>query len=307
MKLHDRFDHSLEARSEFVLESEWKLVLYILLTVFGFCFASSSISISDFSEFPGADLKPFVVQGAQHETDKVEVATVKESRLVIQSYSYDRVIPFKRYVPLDRVDELSREDFKKLILDSTPRALRKRLVRYIDHALTYSEKHQVDPFWVISVMWTESHFKNSARSFVNARGLMQIMPATGHEISTKLKFTKTKKQTRRILRKPRYNIEMGAYYLNKLMKRLWHNPVLATVAYNMGPNWVKRRIQKRKQVGNRNNYLDKVTRAYFRLTKNYVAYTKTTPRPFTKTFVAINRVAPAKHSELLALNEISFL
>ncbi|MCK5882586.1 MAG: lytic transglycosylase domain-containing protein [Bacteriovoracaceae bacterium] len=306
MKLDNRLNHSLDLRGEFVLESEWKLVLYILLTVFGFCFASSGISVSDFSEFPSND-KTFVVQGAPLDSDRVQGAVVNPTASTFQSYSYDKVVPFKRFVALERVDELSRSDFKNIILTSTPHSLRKRLVRYIDHALKYSEKHNVDPFWVISVMWTESHFKNSARSYVNARGLMQIMPATGHEISTKLKFTKTKKQTRRLLRRPRYNIEMGAYYLNKLMKGLWHNPILATVAYNMGPNWVKRRIKKRMRVGNRNKYLDKVTKAYFRLTRNYVAYTKTTPRPFTKTFVAINRIAPNKHSNLLALDEISFL
>ncbi len=290
-----------------MLEREWRYVLYLLLTAFGFSILCSSISISDFSEMPRSDLKPFIVQNSKSDTNKQFSQQKETTQQSLTTYSYDYAVPFKRHIDLDRVDELSADQLKELILKSTPRALRGRLARYIDLALIYSQKHKVDPFWVIAVMWTESHFKNSAKSHVNARGLMQIMPATGHEISRKLRFAKTWNQTHQVLRRPRYNIEMGAYYLNRLMKRLWNNPTLATVAYNMGPNWVKSRIKRKKHVGNRNQYLNKVTRAYNRLTRSYVEYTKNTPRPFTQTFVALNRTTKKGNSDLIALNDISFL
>ena len=59
-----------------------------------------------------------------------------------------------------------------------PEKIQKKVKKVIRPVLILCEKHQLDPFWVLSVMWTESHFKHEALSKKGASGLMQLMPQT---------------------------------------------------------------------------------------------------------------------------------
>ena len=76
-----------------------------------------------------------------------------------------------------------------------------------------AETYQVDPFWVIAVMWTESHFDVYARSHVNAMGLMQVLPETGRFLSRLLKRPVTKEYVVQMIHHPRFNIELGSIFL----------------------------------------------------------------------------------------------
>ena len=152
------------------------------------------------------------------------------------SYHYDSVHYQNRAfgtVELDRVSELSKSDFEKLLLSAVPRNLRQRFSLYIPIALGMAETYQVDPFWVIAVMWTESHFDVYARSHVNAMGLMQVLPETGRFLSRLLKRPVTKEYVVQMIHHPRFNIELGVYFLGRLRDK-FGSTRLATVAYNMG-------------------------------------------------------------------------
>ena len=91
----------------------------------------------------------------------------------------------------------------------------------------------VDPAWVYAVIRQESSFRSDARSPVGALGLMQIMPATGRQIARELQDADPPD-----LLQPETNIRYGAHYLQQILQRLQNNPVLATAAYNAGPNKV---------------------------------------------------------------------
>ena len=162
-----------------------------------------------------------------------------------------------------------------------PDKMQSRAKEYIRPILLISEKHQIDPFWVISIMWTESHFIWTAESKVGARGLMQVMPATKAEIYTTYKasgksfvsenpqidFHETFKVTHQneeleTFKRKVLNIEIGVIYLKFLLKKFNHNHKLATVAYNMGPGWTAMRLRKGLPVGQKNLYLTKVQKAY---------------------------------------------
>jgi soluble lytic murein transglycosylase len=91
----------------------------------------------------------------------------------------------------------------------------------------------VDPAWVYAVIRQESSFRSDARSPVGALGLMQIMPATGRQIARDLQDADPPD-----LLQPETNIRYGAHYLQQILRRLQNNPVLATAAYNAGPNKV---------------------------------------------------------------------
>jgi len=106
------------------------------------------------------------------------------------------------------------------------------LTPYKDLADTYSEKNGLDPAWVYGLMRQESHFVDYARSSVGARGLMQIMPATGRWIA-KLMGLGRREHAR--IADPDVNIKFGTFYLKRLLNSLDNSAVLATAGYNAGP------------------------------------------------------------------------
>ncbi|MCK5074204.1 MAG: lytic transglycosylase domain-containing protein [Bacteriovoracaceae bacterium] len=185
-------------------------------------------------------------------------------------YSFASVDRAFGRVDISRIPEFTGNEFEYLVLGGTPLVYRDNLKKYLRKAMATAMKYQVDPFWVLSVMWIESHFKLSARSIVDARGLMQIMPATGAYLALKMKIPTRNKKIEKVLADPAVNIEMGVYYLRYLLEYFNGDYVLATVAYNMGPGGVKRRLRRGLDVGVRNLYLTKIRRVYRFLTRDYI-------------------------------------
>ncbi len=94
------------------------------------------------------------------------------------------------------------------------RPILKRKSRFLDERI------------LLSLIRQESAFNEKAKSVVGARGLMQIMPATGRQFVKNLKA--------HYLYKPELNITIGAKYLENLLKRYEGNLVFALSAYNAG-------------------------------------------------------------------------
>lgn len=192
---------------------------------------------------------------------------------------------FNPDLDLTRLSDFSSDELEKMIADSMPPTLRQRALPFIPIALELAESYQVDPFWVLAVMWTESHFNPQAESIVRAQGLMQVLPTTAGFIF-ELQGQKNRELTLDILRDPQVNIDLGVFYLNRLINRFDGNYRLATVAYNMGTTRVLRRLARGQEVGVRNLYLNKVRRAYARLSRNYLEIQEQIPARFLATYVA---------------------
>ena len=188
-------------------------------------------------------------------------------------------------IPLSNIQNYSKEEFRALVLASVPGRLKLRLARYIKTTMELCEKYQVDPFWAISVMWTESHFHFRAESHVQATGLMQIMPATGEFLGRLLKMPISKDLVFEHIRDPKVNIEMGVFYLKRLLRIFDGNHTLATVAYNMGPGGVFRRLRAKRPVGVRNQYLDKVRKYHKFISREFVAVNSRVSAEINKTLV----------------------
>lgn len=197
---------------------------------------------------------------------------------------------FAYNIPLWRLEELSYADIRSEILKATPMRMRVRLEKYIDYAFYYAQTYQVDPLWVISIMWVESHFKPQVTSHVQAMGLMQIMPGTAHYLNHLLDRPLTPKLAIELSKDPAHNIQLGSYYLGRLLRRFKGNHVYATVSYNMGPGFTLRRLRNGRPVGTRNLYLDKVRRAYNRLSSRIRKTLQVTPAIYTQTYVASSKV-----------------
>jgi soluble lytic murein transglycosylase len=91
----------------------------------------------------------------------------------------------------------------------------------------------LDDAWVYGLMRQESRFVTEARSSVGARGLMQLMPATARWVARKIGYASyhpsrvTEMDT---------NVRLGTSYLKMALDALDSQPVLASAAYNAGPN-----------------------------------------------------------------------
>jgi len=103
-----------------------------------------------------------------------------------------------------------------------------------------SKKYGYDPFLLTALIITESSFNNWARSRKGALGLMQIRPATAIALA---KETRREWKGKPTLYDPGVNIALGAYYLDKLIKR-FGDLSLALEAYNHGPTRLSRYLRK---------------------------------------------------------------
>ncbi|MCL1946225.1 MAG: transglycosylase SLT domain-containing protein [Chitinivibrionia bacterium] len=139
---------------------------------------------------------------------------------------------------------------------------------------TSSQKYDVDPHLVRSVMRQESMFSPTVLSPVGAMGLMQIMPATGKGIADELKLSFDKSK----LLSPSLNVDFGAYYLNKRLKQFNGNVVYALGSYNGGSHNVEKWIAENKDIVDDEPYFVECigfaeTRTYVkRVLENYWIY-----------------------------------
>ncbi len=205
-------------------------------------------------------------------------------------YSFHKVgKSFGLKFPLWRLSELSRHDLEDLIIENSPRHIRSGLKKYLQLSFHFAQKYQVDPFWVLSIIWVESHFNPQVKSPVNASGLMQIMPATSYWLNHLLDRTLEPKLAYELTKDPIHNVQLGTFYLDRLLKKFRQNYVYATVAYNMGPGYTKRRLRWGLPVGTKNLYLDKVRRAYRLLTRAPNQYFRRRAPLYTNTYVYSSR------------------
>jgi soluble lytic murein transglycosylase len=92
----------------------------------------------------------------------------------------------------------------------------------------------LDPSLVAAVIWQESTFDAGAVSSAGARGLMQVMPSTGRQLSRGL----GRRPRTRDLHDPKVSLELGTLYLKQMLDRFGGRVEQALAAYNAGPHRV---------------------------------------------------------------------
>ena len=121
---------------------------------------------------------------------------------------------------------------------------------------------------LLAIIRQESEFDARANSYVGARGLMQIMPATAKIVAKKIKSTYSKNL---LTTDVNYNIKLGTYYFSSLLEDYDGVYPYAIGAYNAGPNRIKTWIKK---YGDPNrgeiSFIDWVELIRFKETRNYV-------------------------------------
>lgn len=100
-----------------------------------------------------------------------------------------------------------------------------------DHISTAARNHGVDPLLLHAVIKQESRYRVHAVSSAGARGLMQVMPATGRMLGVSNPDNLFDAQT---------NIDAGARLLSQLWQTFDGNMDLVLAAYNAGEGAVRR-------------------------------------------------------------------
>lgn len=135
--------------------------------------------------------------------------------------------------------------------------------KYLEYVDKFSEKYNIEPSLVYAVMLTESHFVPDALSRKGAKGLMQISDLTGEWAAEEIGIMG---YTNDSLYNPEVNIEIGCWYLNKLIVQFNEPLETALAAYNAGSGNVSKWLAN-------NQYSDDgktLKQIPFKETRNYI-------------------------------------
>jgi soluble lytic murein transglycosylase len=146
----------------------------------------------------------------------------KSDRELLAAAEYAR-----RLNVLDRMiaaSERTREQFD--ISQRYPAPHREELTRHAQAA-------GLDETWVYGLIRQESRFIQDARSSVGAQGLMQLMPSTARYVARRVGMSDY--HPTRIV-ELETNLRLGTHYLKLVFDDLDGQAVVASAAYNAGPN-----------------------------------------------------------------------
>lgn len=103
---------------------------------------------------------------------------------------------------------------------------------YLDSVQSSSQRHNVDPLLLYSLIRHESLFDTRATAAAGEKGLTQVIPSTGAYIATQLRWPDYQHSD---LFRPYAGIEFGAYYLGEQLRTFDGNVSAALAGYNAGP------------------------------------------------------------------------
>jgi soluble lytic murein transglycosylase len=112
-------------------------------------------------------------------------------------------------------------------------------LQYLAYPLAYADlisaqcqARDLDPLLLAALIRQESLFEPVAESYAGARGLGQVMPATGEGIARTLGLEDFSLDD---LYRPAISVRFGAFYLDVQMGRFDDEVLIALAAYNGGP------------------------------------------------------------------------
>ena len=160
---------------------------------------------------------------AQNE-DQPHVMGLELATMAARRSAQDQAIRYlKRYAP----------DYLYMRIDSAPPEFWKLAfpMPYREDFERFARQNNLDPFLVAALARQESEFNPKAVSVSSARGLIQIMPSTGRELSRRLRIRPY--STARLFQ-PQVNLQLGTYYLRSVADSVDGRWEAALAAYNAG-------------------------------------------------------------------------
>jgi soluble lytic murein transglycosylase len=109
-----------------------------------------------------------------------------------------------------------------------------------------AKRQRLESVLVKSLIRQESAFNVLARSKSNALGLMQLIPPTATEVAGELGMKDVNVPDD--LFSPRVNLQMGTYYIRKMLNEFDGNVPMALAAYNAGPTRMGYFVEAREEL-----------------------------------------------------------
>ncbi|EMI68482.1 lytic transglycosylase domain-containing protein [Leptospira noguchii] len=169
---------------------------------------------------------------------EIENRFVKEAPIQSKEQTFDSILKAERETSISNLEK--EKSFGKDLKNIEP-----SLSKIIHQE---SEKNNLDPRLVQSVIKAESNFKTDAVSPKGAIGLMQLMPSTANSLGVEDPFD------------PAENVAGGTKFLSDLLNK-YKNLDHALAAYNAGPSAVDRYAGIPPYRETR-NYVEKVKKFY---------------------------------------------
>jgi soluble lytic murein transglycosylase len=129
-----------------------------------------------------------------------------------------------------------RNDILRAVSASTPKQYKHRAHEIARAVITEANHHHMDPFFLLAVIKTESHFNIKARGRHGEIGLMQLLPDTAKWLAAQAGISPNNIN----LEDPRTNIRLGATYFASLRKTFDGYSARYIGAYNMGAGNVRK-------------------------------------------------------------------
>ena len=104
---------------------------------------------------------------------------------------------------------------------------------YRDVLKPHTAQLALDEAWVYGLIRQESRFIPDARSVAGASGLMQLMPGTASWVAKRIGLKNWRWSQ---VTEVGTNVGLGTYYLRHMLDAFDGQPVVASAAYNAGPN-----------------------------------------------------------------------
>jgi soluble lytic murein transglycosylase len=148
--------------------------------------------------------------------------------LALAEYTRDAGLPYQAMAAANRVLGLS-----SVAMTAAPRYLQRLLypVAYRDVVQSTAATYGVDPLWLFALIRQESAFDRYAFSSADARGLTQVIPATGNATASQLGVKDFRQDD---LFKPVVSLRFGAWLLGQNLKATDGNTFVALAGYNGG-------------------------------------------------------------------------
>lgn len=173
---------------------------------------------------------------SQNKKIQVVETTVAELFVVVKSINAATNPKSKRWVNIMKVRNIAKNTITKVGYPIKMNIV--TLTRYASAVVDASNEYDVPIPLILAVTRQESAFNPKAVSHAGAQGLMQLMPGTAKECAGDIGRGYTN------VFHVGTNVQLGTFYLRKMLTRFNDDIELAVKAYNAGPNYVSKVLAK---------------------------------------------------------------